>query len=748
MSRVAGFNNRFNAGELAPEAWSDSDLQQHAHGCALGLNGVGRVAGPQDKRPGLLFVGLTKVQGERSVLLPFARTPDDALMIELGAGYGRIWRTAQTPVMVGSDIYEFSHSYTEAQLAGIRPRQAGDVIVLCHADSTVRTKRLKRTAISDWTFGDFVFENGPWRAENIVTSHTITVTVGTATNDLDAATDSTAGTILPGGTVTLTASSALFEAGHVGALWRFRQSDGNPGVESWAPGKAFVTGEYCLSNGRVYKRAGGSGGAGTTPPVHEGGTISDGKMLWAYRHDGAGVVRIDSVSSATVATGTVLRGIPLRSTQSTSYWSEGAYSDYRGWPTAVPAVREERFVFGAANAEPDKFDATVTAGFTVDKGDFTPGLGTGRVVDSDAVRRFAGDEPSRIVWFMSGSQLVAGTTAQEVLISGATLDDPLSPNGCTARPLTDHGSADVIPVKAHDAILYVALGGQTLRELRVAPDQSFSNRDLSVLAGHIGGRGIVEVAWQRDANLLWARLADGGLAAFTYHAEQQVYGWTRQDIAGAGAGGWTVESLASLPGAGGRTVIWMIVRRTKGGSAQRSILALSRARDGVRYDAAEIYEGAPVTGVSGLNHLEGEAVSLLAGGAEYRGIVVTSGTASLPTGAPAAARIVAGLPYTWRFESLPLDLQGPGSMQGRKIRILQAHVVLTGVQAEVGESGQRLERIYMREPEETLALVEKRHVAKVTFNGAAGTDPRIVVQDDSGFSARLHMIRPVADVNA
>jgi hypothetical protein len=748
MSRVAGFNNRFNAGELAPEAWSDSDLQQHAHGCALGLNGVGRVAGPQDKRPGLLFVGLTKVQGEQSVLLPFARTPDDAVMIELGAAYGRIWRTAQTPVMVGPDVYEFTHTYTQAQLAGIRPRQAGDVIVLCHADSTVRTKRLKRTAIDNWTFGDFVFENGPWRAENIVTGHTITVTVGTATNDLDAATDSTAGTILPGGTVTLTASSALFEAGHVGALWRFRQSDGNPGVESWAPGKAFVTGEYCLSNGRVYKRAGGSGGAGTTPPVHEGGTISDGKMLWAYRHDGAGVVQITDVSSPTVATGTVLRGIPLRSTQSTSYWSEGAYSDYRGWPTAVPAVREERFVFGAANAEPDKFDATVTAGFTVDKGDFTPGLGTGRVVDSDAVRRFAGDEPSRIVWFMSGSQLVAGTTAQEVLISGATLDDPLSPSGCTARPLTDHGSADVIPVKAHDAILYVALGGQTLRELRVAPDQSFSNRDLSVLASHIAGRGIVELAWQKDENLLWARLADGGLAAFTYHAEQQVYGWTRQDIAGAGGGGWIVESLASLPGAGGRTVIWIIARRTKGGSPQRCILALSRARDGVRYDAAEIYEGSAVTGVSGLNHLEGEAVSLLASGAEYRGVVVTGGVASLPPGAPAATRIVAGLPYTWRFESLPLDLQGPGSTQGRKIKILQAHVVLTGVQAQVGESGQRLERVYMREPEETLTLIEKRHVAKVTFDGPAGTDPRIEVRDDSGFPARLHMIRPVADVNA
>lgn len=746
MARMSGFNNRFNAGELSQEAWSDTDLQQHSQGCALALNGIGLVAGPMEKRPGLLFAGLTKVQAEVSRLIPFARTPEDALMIEMGAGYGRLWQTDLTPLLSAGTPVEFTHAYTQAQLAGIRFQQNGDLIVLCHADSTVRTRRLKRISNTSWDLDDFVFEDGPWRPENLDQALTLTVTVGTATSETDTD-DAANGSILASGTVALVASAALFDAAHVGALFRLRQSDGNPGTDTWLPGGANGgTGAYRLSNGRVYKRTAGANPTGLTPPVHESGTVSDGKVSWLARHDGAGVVQITVVTDSTHATAEVVRTLPFKTGGVTSYWAEGAYSDYRGWPTAKPAIREERLVFGAPEAAPDKFEATTTAGFTPDKGVFTPGLGTGRVVDTDAVGRFAGDDPGRIVWLLSASHLLAGTTAGEVVISGATLDDPLSPSGCVARGLTDYGSADVMPIKAHDAVLYVMGGRRTLRELRVAPDQSFSSRDLSVLASHVTAAGIAELAWQKSENRAWLRLADGGLAAFTYHVEQGVYGFTRQRI---GDGTWTVESIAGLPGADGANVLWAIISRIKAAATQRAIVALAARDGGVYYDAAEVYEGAAATGVSGLTHLAGETISLLADDAEYTGIVVSGGgAANLPTGAPAATRIVAGQPYSFRFESLPLDLQGAGSMQGAKIRTLQALVVLSGVRARVGGDTGRLDPVTLRRPSETLSLVPKRHVAKITFAGDAGVDPRVVVEDDSGWKLTLHMIRAGAEANA
>jgi hypothetical protein len=136
----------------------------------------------------------------------------------------------------------------------------------------------------------------------------------------------------------------------------------------------------------------------------------------------------------------------------------------QGWPTALAAVREERLVLGGSLERPDTIDFTRTAGFTPAYADFKAGLGTGLVVDDDAVRVTVGDKRAKIVWMADVLNLVVGTTEAEWIVSGTTTDDPITPSNVTPRRVSGYGSADVMPITLQGPpaiLLHIARGGKT-----------------------------------------------------------------------------------------------------------------------------------------------------------------------------------------------------------------------------------------------------------------------------------------------
>lgn len=77
-----------------------------------------------------------------------------------------------------------------------------------------------------------------------------------------------------------------------------------------------------------------------------------------------------------------------------------------------------------------------------------------------------------------------------------------------------------------------------------------------------------------------------------------------------------------------------------------------------------------VTTVSGLHHLEGSAVSVLADGNVVTGKTVTNGAITIPQ---ASSRVVVGLPYTCTMKNLPLNL--PGSViENKKQRVTALNI--------------------------------------------------------------------------
>jgi hypothetical protein len=84
-------------------------------------------------------------------------------------------------------------------------------------------------------------------------------------------------------------------------------------------------------------------------------------------------------------------------------------------------------------------------------------------------------------------------------------------------------------------------------------------------------------------------------------------------------------------------------------------------------DSGLSYNGAPATSFSGLDHLEGEDVIVLADGYVVEGHTVSSGSITLAT---AASKVHVGLPYVPAIELLDIDVTSPtDTLKGKEVSV-------------------------------------------------------------------------------
>jgi len=80
----------------------------------------------------------------------------------------------------------------------------------------------------------------------------------------------------------------------------------------------------------------------------------------------------------------------------------------------------------------------------------------------------------------------------------------------------------------------------------------------------------------------------------------------------------------------------------------------------------------PVTTLTGLEHLEGEAVSVVADGSYIGEFTVTDASITIPQ---SASKIIAGLKYTCQLQTLPIDTGQP-TIQGRRKKIVALTMIV------------------------------------------------------------------------
>jgi hypothetical protein len=384
-----------------------------------------------------------------------------------------------------------------------------------------------------------------------------------------------------------------------------------------------------------------------------------------------GTVTINSVASETSAGATVNKWLGATIT-GTTQWSEGAFSDVRGYPRTV-TFHEQRLCFGGTVHQPN----TVWCSRVDDFENFQ--IGTKE--DDSVSFTIASNEGNRINWMFSQKQLIIGTSGDEWTVGGATDSEPFSAINISARRQASYGSKYMRAVLLNDVLLFVQRRGRKVRELVYKFEQDgWVAPDLTVLAEHITQGELVELAFQQQPDaVLWCVRGDGTLIGMSYERDQEVVAWHKHTTDGL------FESVATVYGLGGDDdEVWFSVQRTINGQTKRYIERFkpdfrtvfdTEDKENWWYlDSAGRYDGAPATIITGLGYLEGKTVSVLADGAVQINKTVTSGEITLDK---PASKVLVGLPYTSLLQPMKLDYDMPdGPTRGRKKRINRVEVSL------------------------------------------------------------------------
>lgn len=603
--------NAFNSGELSPLIDGRTDLAKYYSGAGTVENLVVLTQGGVQKRPGTKYIATAK--DSAAGLLSFEFSADDAYIIEAGTEYMRFY-TDGGRIQSDGSAYEIETPYQAEHVPTIQYIQSADMMYLAHPEYAPRV--LTRTADANWTIELLDFEGGPFLDENTTAT---TVEANAVT-----------------GSVALEASTAIFDANHVGALWRLTHTiDANQDTGSFSTGAAETSSNVTVQLGRSYAFSTHGTWTGTVflkrsyddgdtwkdvRPVHyeDDGNISlagpdatenvadaiyrvskdvdgisSGTCNWSFiakTFDVDGIVAITDYNSTTVVTGTVES--TLGGTGATVLWAEGAWSPDEGYPGTL-AFYQERLVMAGTTNSPQTLWLSQT--------DDWPNFLAGDLDTSALSFTLASDQVNVIRWFGSQQALLIGTMGAEWKLTPAE-SGALSPtNPPQVAIQTSNGSANIQPVSYNNAVVYAERQARKVREMSYSfTNDSWVSPDLTALSEHITEGGITQMALQKTPEpIVWCVRADGVLLGMTYKREQEVVGWHRHELGG------DVKSVAVVPG-DGEDEVWIIIERTIDGETVRYVEQMqprqwADAEDAFYVDSGLSFDGGAditITGIS------------------------------------------------------------------------------------------------------------------------------------------------------
>jgi hypothetical protein len=675
MARVSTIVTNFQSGELSPRLEGRIDLQKYANGVQQLTNMLVFPQGGATRRPGTYYAGSSKSNGKVR-LIPFEFSDEQAYVIELGANYMRFYTDGGLLVSGGSAV-EVATPYSVTEIFELNYTQSADVIFFAHKNH--EPAKLTRTTATSFTFSDITFTDGPYLDENL--------------------TDTTLYASADTGTVTITASADLFTSADVGRLIRFREVL-EVTYDEWAAGTSYANNELVRYDGHVYKQVTGSTQtSGNTPPVHTSGTETYGAIDWEYRHDDTGYAKITVFTSATVVTAVVQEddgGISVLphnvvgSSNATKKWSLGAFGGDQGFPRAV-AFYEERLYYAGTTGQPQTIFGSVTADFE----NHTPGTEDDKAINVT----IASDQVNVIKHMIQGRFLQILTSSAEFTLSGGTGTQPVTPTNVNVLRETTFGASNVRPVRAGSSTIMVQKGQTKVKEITFNLDvDGLTGRDLTVLAEHLARVGLDDMTWQQEPELvLWFVRSDGELLGLSYDPQNNTIAWHEHTLGGTGV----VESIASIP-SGSEDQVYLSVKRTINSVETRHIVYMkpiyfgADVTDAFYVDSGLTYSGSATTTISGLDHLEGETVQILADGAAHADKTVSSGSITLDR---SSTKVHVGYSYNSVVETLRMEAGADDGVSQGKIKRIHGVTVrfLDSVGAEVGPDANNLDRIPFRD---------------------------------------------------
>lgn len=516
---------------------------------------------------------------------------------------------------VASNIAEISTPYGEEDLAKLKVVGSLDVMYIFHPDYAPR--KLTRYDHTHWALTTPVWNRGPFKEEN-KTTVTITPTVtgiaawvtttvyavgnhvtnggntyrcliahtsGTFATDLAALKWTVTDVMVAGDAVTLTASSALFSADHVGSYWQIAHWRDIPFVKETITVDNTYSASLEIYGNWEFETHNSWKADCVLQRSQNGGTIWEDYRRWSSHADynvivtgnelfegvkyrfglenktdtsylkgclknlepvKKGVVQITGYTSATVVTGVVVKTI--HNVSATKKWSEPLWSDVDSWPTCG-CFHEERLFMGRGNSLASSKSSDFE-NMEITDGD-----------DSGMVFYLANNTLENIHWLKSaGEVMIIGTEGGVWKVEPFDTNKPLSPTNISTRKQATEGVDETV-----DSILVGALVVYVHRQPKIleAIGYDFNNNkwvpsEITVLFKHLTeDYPIIDLCFQETPHpILWCLREDGLLFGITYNSEHKIIGAHRHIINGRNA-----ESISVIPGDNNEDSLWMIVDR-------------------------------------------------------------------------------------------------------------------------------------------------------------------------------------------
>ena len=219
-----------------------------------------------------------------------------------------------------------------------------------------------------------------------------------------------------------------------------------------------------------------------------------------------------------------------------------------------------------------------------------------------------------------------------------------------------------------------------------------------------------------------------------------------------------VESVATISGDLNEDELWIISQRWVNGAVRRYVECFSNfdfdetAPEDFKFvDSHLSYSGVAVSSLSGLDHLEGETVSILADGATHAKKTVSDGSISLDR---ASRKVTVGLAYNSVLQTMRIE-GGAGQLEGTaqgKIKRISKIVLrlFETVGAKVGPSLDNLETVPFRTTSGAMDLPVSTFIAgdkEVEFSDDYNTDGFIFVKQDQALPLTVLALYPTIVTN-
>lgn len=312
--------------------------------------------------------------------------------------------------------------------------------------------------------------------------------------------------------------------------------------------------------------------------------------------------------------------------------AEAVISATRGWPKSG-TFHEARLVLGGTKSKPNSILMSKTNDFfNLDNGTGLDDEGIFATLDTDQVNAINAVYSSR--------HLQVFTTGGEFFVPVS----PITPSKVAFLRQSKYGS-EAVPVDSIDgSTVFVQRKGKALREFVFAfAEDAYLSNSITLLANSLINNP-VRLATQpgissEDASYLYVVNGDGTVAVLNTVRQQNITSWTR----------WATDNHKDVVHLLEGGAVYFMVERTINGETVRYI---EKTEEGALLDAS-IKKTVNSTVVTGLEHLEGEMVKVIADGSVLLDKTVSSGQITLER---SAIEVEVGKNYIPMIKTLPLSV--------------------------------------------------------------------------------------------